>query len=320
MREPTRREFLASAAVAALPCRRDDPPQSLVCITLDLEMSRNFPTRDRLHWDYEKGNLDDDTKRYAVEAARRVKAAGGRVHFFALGRTMEQEDVSWLEGIARDGHPIGNHTYDHVNVLAKRPEDVQFRFQRAPWLIAGKSVDQAIADNIQISSDALRARAGIEVAGFRTPGGFHDGLRGREDLQRMLLAQGYRWVSSLYPPHPTTEPGVEPTDELADAIAASNVQPFRYPTGLVELPMSPISDIGAFRTGRWRLESFLKVIRRGVERSIDRGEVFDFLGHPSCLLVADPEFRTIDLILELVAGTSGRARIADLGAAADRAG
>ena len=37
-------------------------------------------------------------------------------------------------------------------------------------------------------------------------------------------------------------------------------QPFVYPDGLVEVPMSPISDIGAFRNGRWRLEWFLKAI------------------------------------------------------------
>ncbi|MFM9062380.1 MAG: hypothetical protein ACKOOI_05015, partial [Pirellula sp.] len=36
-----------------------------IAITLDLEMSRNFPMWENTHWDYEKGNLDEATKRYA---------------------------------------------------------------------------------------------------------------------------------------------------------------------------------------------------------------------------------------------------------------
>ena len=41
-----------------------------------------------------------------------------------------------LKQLAAAGHPIGNHTYDHVNVKANRPEDTQYRFARAPWLVA----------------------------------------------------------------------------------------------------------------------------------------------------------------------------------------
>src|SRR3954453_21133741 len=129
--DPGRRRSLASAvaAIGAPAVARSEDDRALVAITLDLEMSRHYPTWDQTHWDYEKGNLDADTKRYAVEAARRVKARGGRIHFFALGRTLEQEDVGWLREIARAGHPVGNHTYDHVNVKATRPDEIQFRFR-----------------------------------------------------------------------------------------------------------------------------------------------------------------------------------------------
>src|SRR5690348_13874512 len=112
----TRRGFLASSLSAGLlaTARAAAPPnadRALVAITLDLEMSSHYPTWDQTHWNYEKGNLDDATKGYAVEASRRVKARGGVIHFFALGRTMEQEDVGWLRGIIDQGHPVGNHTY-----------------------------------------------------------------------------------------------------------------------------------------------------------------------------------------------------------------
>jgi hypothetical protein len=82
----------------------------LIAITLDLEMSRQYPTWDQMRWDYEKGNLDDATKRYAVEAARRIKAEEGVIHFFAVGQTMEQDDVGWLKEIVAQGHPVGNLT------------------------------------------------------------------------------------------------------------------------------------------------------------------------------------------------------------------
>src|SRR5437764_2462573 len=124
----SRRAFLA--ALAAAPPR---PRRARVAITLDLEMSRNFPTWEQTHWDYEKGNLDAPTKNYAALAARRVKKHGGVVHFFAVGQVFEQADVCWLQALARAGHPVGNHTYDHVNVKATRPQDLQFRFNRAPW-------------------------------------------------------------------------------------------------------------------------------------------------------------------------------------------
>ena len=82
----------------------------------------------------------------------------------------------------------------------------------------------------------------------------------RPDLREMLRAQGFGWVSSLYPRHPNTPAGEEPGAAVYDSIvrAQADAQPFVYPDGLVEVPMSPISDIGAFRNGRWRLECVLE--------------------------------------------------------------
>ncbi len=320
---PTRRDFLAAtlaltASAGAVAAPTDD--RALIAITLDLEMSRNFPTWGDTHWDYEKGNLDDATKRYAVEAARRVKGLGGRIHFFALGRTMEQENVDWLRTIIAEGHPVGNHTYDHVNVLATKSEDLQFRFRRAPWLIAGKTPAEVIAENIKLASAAIKERVGIVPDGFRTPGGFADGLAQRPDLQELLKGLGYTWVSSKYPPHPGVVPDKPPTQEVLAGIrdVQSRAQPFVYPSGLVEVPMNPISDIGAFRTGRWPLESFLEAIRVGVTWAIEHRAVYDFLGHPSCLVVTDPEFRVIELICKMVREAGDRAAIVSLGTIAQR--
>jgi hypothetical protein len=324
----TRRGFLAAGLAPLVALRpalaRDEdaePGKALLAITLDLEMSRNFPRWEDTHWDYEKGNLDEPTKRYAVEACKRVKAAGGVLHCFAVGRVFEQKSVAWLQEIARAGHPIGNHTYDHVNVKATKPEDIQFRFRRAPWLIEGKKPRDVIRENIRLTSAALKARVGVDPAGFRTPGGFSNGLADRPDVRQMLTELGFTWVSSKYPAHARTEAGAEPTPAVYESIVKAQVQaqPFTYPGGLIEVPMSPISDITAFRGGRWKLEWFLKAVRLAVEWAIDTGGVFDFLSHPSCLGITDPEFRAIDLICALAKKAGKKARLADLNTLAKRA-
>lgn len=296
--------------------------QALIGITLDLEMSRNFPRWEDTHWDYDKGNLNDDAKRYSVEAARRVKAHGGTAHFFLVARVLEQENVDWLRELIRDGHRIGNHTYHHVNVKAVKPADIQSRFQRAPWLIAGRPPAEIIRENIRLANEAMKARLGIEPSGFRTPGGFANGLADRPDVRQMLLDLGFKWAGSKYPAHLTGQPGEEPTPEIFESIvkAQAAAQPFVYPDGLVEVPMSPISDIGAFRNARWKLDHFLKATRLAVEWAIEHGAVFDFVCHPSCLGVVDPECRAIELICELVRKAGDRAAVVDLETIARRAG
>ena len=323
----TRRSWMRNAAAATtatlVPAqlRAAESDKALVAITLDLEMSRNFPTWETTHWDYEKGNLNDETKRYTTAAAKRVKAAGGVLHCFAVGRVFEQADVTWLKEIVEAGHPVGNHTYDHINVTAARPEDLQFRFQRAPWLLRGQSVAEAIRENVVLTNLAMKSRLGMEPAGFRTPGGFRDGLREHTAVRAILKDLGFKWISSLYPPHPNSAAMEEPSAEVLDSIVAAlpKAQPFAYSDDLIEVPMSPISDIGAFRTGRWRLEWFLRAIRLCVEWTIENRAVFDFLAHPSCLYVVDPEFRAIDLICDLVRKAGPRAALVDLGTIAKRA-
>lgn len=328
----SRRQWMKAAAAAglfgagalsleSLRLRAADSDRALIGITLDLEMSANFPTRETTHWNYEKGNLNEPTKAYSVEATRRVKQAGGVLHCFAVGQTFEQASVDWLNEIVKEGHPVGNHTYDHVNVTAKNSKDLQFRFQRAPWLLRNQPMIDTIRDNILLTKQAMQTRLGIDPAGFRTPGGFANGLHDYPEIRAMLRESGFEWISSLYPPHPNTEPMQEPSNEVLDGIVAAQAkaQPFVYPDGLIEVPMSPISDIGAFRTGRWQLEWFMRAIRLGVEWAIDNRACYDFLAHPSCLYVVDPEFKTIDLICNLVKKAGNRAAIVDLGTIAQRA-
>ena len=111
----SRRQFLASAlAAGAAHCWRTalarptsrppsapKPGKAQIAITLDLEMSRNFPVWEEMRWDYEKGNLNDETKRYTVEACRRVKAPGGVLHCFAVGRVLRAGERRLAQGDRR---------------------------------------------------------------------------------------------------------------------------------------------------------------------------------------------------------------------------
>ncbi len=285
-----------------------------IAITYDLEMSRHYPKRGQTEWDYQKGNLDTATKQYSLEAGEIAAQRGVRIHFFAVGRVLEQADVEWLKTLSKQGHAIGNNTYDHINVLAATAEQTQFRFQRAPWLVEGKSVHDVIRENIKMTHVALRRRVGIKQNGFRTPGGFYDAMNEREDLQKLMLDLGFEWISSKYPRHKSerTEAGVS-AEVYGDIVRAQQyAQPYRYPSGLIEIPMSPISDVTAFRSRLWKLPEFLRAIELAIDWTIKEKAVFDFLCHPSCLVVEDPKHEALNLMCDLVEASSGRAEIVSL--------
>ena len=166
----------------------------------------------------------------------------------------------------------------------------------------------------------MKTRLGISPNGFRTPGGFYTGLKGRKDLQQMMQQLGFKWISSVYPRHLSGKPKQKPGPEVFNSIIAAQqkAQPFRYPTGLIEIPMSPISDVTAFRAHYWKLEYFLQGVRLAVEWAIQERKVFDFLAHPSCLVVEDPECETIKMVCDRVKQSADRAEIVGLDAVAKR--
>jgi peptidoglycan/xylan/chitin deacetylase (PgdA/CDA1 family) len=330
-----RRELLSStvgtALLAGLNCRAAGPSRALeepaaagkalIAITLDLEMSMHYPRWGMMEWNYEKGNLSEPVKQYAVEVCRRVKAKGGRVQCFVLGRVFEQADVDWLKEIVREGHCVGNHTYDHVNVWATRAEDLQYRFARAPWLIHNKTAVEVIRENIRLTELAMQARLGVRPVGFRTPGGSTNGLHGRADVQKLLLECGFTWTSSMAPSVSVKPENPTEVDFAAVVKAQAASQPFVYPSGLIEIPMSPLGDVASFRRKdkKWKLGDFLKMIEANVRWAIEHRAVFDLLSHPSIMICEDPGFRAYELICDLVKESEGRAAIVGLDAIARRA-
>ena len=167
----------------------------------------------------------------------------------------------------------------------------------------------------------MQTRLGIFPDGFRAPGGFSDGITQRPDIQLMLISLGYKWGSNRYPAHPVTKPGEEPTSEIILGIvkAQKAAQPFIYPSGLVEVPASPITDVVALRMCRWSLKSFQKAIRESLNWALENRMVFDFTCHPSVSGVVDPGFETLEMVLEIIQKAGDGAAIVDLGTIAQRA-
>ena len=191
-------------------------------------------------------------------------------------------------------------------------EDIQFRFKRSPWLIEGRTPREVIAANIGLAETAFRSSGS---ASRRPDSGRRAGsTTGWPTDPTSRRCSGRRAIpgsAASTRAHPIVGTSGKAPDEkvLAGIIAAQRLaQPFAYPSGLVEVPMSPISDVTAFRSGRWPLEAFLQAIEAGVNWAIEHRAVFCFLAHPSCLGVVDPSFRTIDMICDRVACGRGSGR------------
>ena len=330
----SRRRFLAGAAAAGAglapiatsqaykphPDPAYDDDKALIAITLDLEMSRNYPTWNHTEWDYQKGNLNEPTKEYSRRACRLVKKNGGILHCFLLGKTLEQKDCTWIKEIIAEGHPVGNHTYDHVHVWSESAV-CQHIFKRAPWLVEGKTAHEVIKHNIAITTRAMKSRLGIEPVGFRTPGGSGGGLHKYLDVQKIILDCGFSWVSSMAGWVSFQDENPREDDFKKIAASQKHFQPFVYPSGLVEVPMSPLSDVCVFRRRprRWKLGDFLHMIEYSVRWAIENRAMFDLLTHPSAMYVEDPDFKTFTLICDMVNASNGRAAIVGLDTIALRA-
>ena len=291
-------------------------PRALVSIVFNLEMSRGYPKPTDTQWDFEKGNLDEASKRYTLEAATRVKKHGGVLHSFLVGATLEQPDVGWLKELVAAGHPVGNHTYDHVNLFAAKLDELQPKFTRSPWLVEGREVADVLREQITMTAAAFKARVGGELSGFRSPSERPPGLSDREDLQRMLVGLGFKWVMTRYPPVNLGPAGKRPDATVFDAIVAAQglARPEEYPSGLIELPISPVTDIHVMRALKWDVADFREAVVRCVEHAIAAGTSYRFTGHPSCLNVVDPQFTVIDAICHAVKRAGDRAAIVPLDA------
>jgi len=108
--------------------------------------------------------------------------------------------------------------------------------------------------------------------------------------------------ASVAPENPTAADFQRVVDRQTDA------QPYVYPTGLVEVPMSPLGDVASFRREKqkWTIGNFLAMIEKCVRWAIQNRAVFDLLTHPSIMYVEDPKFQSYELICDMVTRPAAR--------------
>ena len=98
-----------------------------------------------------------------ILAQENVKAT-----FFCLGNCVASNPDSLIQ-IAEQGHIIGNHTYDHMDITKASP---------------GKVIDE-----ISKTAAAIEQITGLRTALFRPPYGFF-----HEDSARLIVSLGYRII------------------------------------------------------------------------------------------------------------------------------
>jgi peptidoglycan/xylan/chitin deacetylase (PgdA/CDA1 family) len=283
------------------PCANPQPG-FMVSITYDVEMNTNFP--DWLSvWDDRKGKLDDATQAYILKLLDIVRPYGAKLQFYILGSSLESANVGFLDRIIAEGHSVGNHTYHHVNIRAQTVSELQTVYAEQPWRAGDRSPFQIIEDEIVQTGDALAIRYGKRPVGFRAPGGFEIGLNGALEIQTLLKDLGFPYVSTLYR---TEQLYPAPSAAERRALIEENVrslQPFRYPNGLLELPMMGISDIDAFRVRHLSLSEWLDSAKAALCVARAEGLVLSLIMHPSVLAVRDPDGETLKLVLREIYGS-----------------
>ena len=166
-------------------------------------------------------DLEDPTETYAPEGryavlTRRLlglcREFNCRATFFTVGRVAEASP-QLVRDIAAGGHEIAYHSHAHVSLTEEEPE--HFRVQT------------------QADKDRLEQLAGKPVIGYRAP---RFSLTPDSPWAPEILDElGFRYSSSIMP-----------TGVSLYGFGSASAKPFRWPCGLIELPL-PVAQFGGAR-------------------------------------------------------------------------
>jgi len=144
--------------------------------TVDVEeyfqVSAFEPYVARAHWDGFESRAARGVDRLLELLARH----GSCATFFVLGWVAERQP-QLVRGIAAAGHEVASHGWDHRRVTEQTPEEFRGSVRRTKHL--------------------LEDLMGAPVVGFRAPS--FSIVPGREWALDVLLEEGYRYDSSLFP-------------------------------------------------------------------------------------------------------------------------
>ena len=108
--------------------------------------------------------FDDGPGAHTGELLDTLKQYGAKATFFLQGVNIEQYGGEAIARMASEGHLIGNHSYDHPNMLKLSAEDAATQFQKTDDLIAqynngsGASVVRFPYGNKSRELEAIAAR------------------------------------------------------------------------------------------------------------------------------------------------------------------
>jgi len=223
------------------------------------------------------GRLDERVLQYMLDVAALAEAGDFRLQYFVLGQSLEDPAEVWRDLAAR-GHALDQHTYSHLSLLSHD---------------AG-----AVRREVEATNEVFAEVLGFAPVGLRGPGGYRDGLHGREDVQEMLVGAGLRFVSSHY----ATKAPTGKYDVVADKNAymmMKHMQPRRYERGLLEIPVSGYSDRHWFDSQGRDLRGWIKHLHECLDFAYDMGGlVYALALHPDTHSRHDPELAALPALIE----------------------
>jgi len=228
--------------------------------------------------DYCHGHLNEDVINYIQLLTKTAEDFNARLQFFLQGNTLEDPVEPWVD-IVKRGHAVDSHMYYHNSLLSEPLNSIEEQFKKTKKL--------------------LEEKLGTVNLGLRGPGGYAEGLRGREDVQQAVLAAGIKWVSSEFAGSPLCRNIPVLRREWLDIIASH--QPFYYETGLLEMPFSGHQDRSFFDVDMGGspipIEEWIGYLKQSIDLAYSRNLFLCLTVHPSTSFKHDPKARYVKEIL-----------------------
>jgi len=269
-----------------------------VVVTYDTDMAGGYSPDGVCH-----GRTAPFLMDYINRLCETAEDYGVRLQFFQIANGLELDGVvSHLKDVIRRGHAVDCHTYNHINLAYSSPRDLD--------------------EDLNLANRLFEERLGYRSVILRGPGGYrHNELKAEN--QRVILKNGYRWVSGEF-----DYDLLKRRDYTYMISAPSRNLPFRYSTGLIEIPIQGWTDRTWFDSHRlidpeayaywrnkcghrpvpkgWRcpwtdtaaLDDWIKMNLECLDYAYEHGLVWVLCWHPYSHYLHDPENRMLPSLLE----------------------
>jgi len=283
---------------------RIEMPEGIRCaiaLTYDTDMAGGYAPDLICH-----GRTMPALQEYILKLCDTAEKFGVHLQFFQIGNGLEDEDIRYLREMLGRGHVVDSHTYSHIALIT---DDLA-----------------ALDHELALTNELFEKRLGWKSTVLRGPGGYHEGLRGKPENQRIIMKNGFHWVSCEWNRELINSP-------LEYAIeAAGRDVPYAYNSGLIEFPLQGFTDRVWFETVKmedrelydaWRAEWGHKAVPPGsrapwttanaldtwidynlaaADYAYEYGLLWIICWHPYSHYVHDPQNKMLPALLQWAAG------------------